>query len=424
MLRSRWRQGGRWQVGAAPLRPPAPAPSRGDVLLAVLVVGIDTVLFTRLTEAPTDRAWVLLDPVPLWLVVAAGAAAVPVLSFRRRAPVAVCVTLAAWAVLLTVTVGSRPLLTLLVALYTAAAAVPLAPAVVCLGAVLAAHGVAATSEALSVGGARPVLVVVAVMTVFTLLDTTAFGVGRWVAASRARAVELVRSGEALAAATVTAERLRIARELHDVVAHAVTVMVLQTTGAHRVLMAEAPRTSPEVLDALSSVEAVGKQAMSELRRLLEVLRTVADEVDAAEPGPGPDGTGTSPGLSRVPALVQEIRATGVSVAVSTTGTAGPLDPSVDLTAYRIIQESLTNVTRHAGPGTTATVRCAWDDGALVLDITDDGAGTPVHATRGLSSGFGFVGLRERVKLVGGSLDVGPGSASGYRVHAVLPAEPR
>ena len=162
--------------------------------------------------------------------------------------------------------------------------------------------------------------------------------------------------------------------------------------------------------------------MGELRRLLEVLRSVADEVDAQEPGPA--ATGDAPGLSRVPALVQEIEATGVCVDLSTSGTAGPLDPSVDLTAYRIIQESLTNVTRHAGPGTTATVRCGWDDGSLVLDITDDGAGTPAHVTRGLSSGFGFVGLRERVKLVGGSLDVEPGAASGYHVHAVLPAVPR
>ena len=216
---------------------------------------------------------------------------------------------------------------------------------------------------------------------------------------------------ALAAAAVDAERLRIARELHDIVAHAVTVMVLQSAGASRIAVKD-----PELAaDAMRTVENTGKQAVAELRRLLEVLRAE----DAAQATPTmPSTVRDTSRLANLDDLVAQIRSIGINVAVEVTGTPCDLDPSVDLAAYRVIQEALTNVNKHAGAGAEARVQLSWQPAELIIEVMDDG-----QVKTGIehpASGYGLLGLAERVKLVGGRLESGPRPAGGFRVHAVLP----
>ena len=217
---------------------------------------------------------------------------------------------------------------------------------------------------------------------------------------------------ALAAAAVDAERLRIARELHDIVAHAVTVMVLQSAGASRMAVKH-----PELAaDAMRTVENIGKQAVAELRRLLEVLR--AEDAAAGDADDAVDKIRGTSRLANLDDLVAQIRSIGINVAVEVTGTPCDLDPSVDLAAYRVIQEGLTNVNKHAGAGAEARVQLSWKPTELVIAVVDDGqvkAGIEHPA-----SGYGLLGLAERVKLVGGRLESGPRPAGGFRVQAVLP----
>jgi signal transduction histidine kinase len=300
---------------------------------------------------------------------------------------------------------------LLVALYTVAAYRPLLPSVGCLVATFVAQTFAIRYELFSsiTSWERAVLAFTAL---FVLFDSAAWGVGRWVAASRAQARHLVETRALLAAEAVNAERLRIARELHDIVAHAVTVMVVQATGASRLMDRE-----PDVArEAMQAVQDAGRLAMAEMRRLLEVLRTVTDDDEQS--------VGSEMArMSMLNLLMDQVRAAGVSVEVTTLGTEGQLDPSVDLTGYRVVQEALTNITRHAGPGTSADVRYQWSPDRLEIVITDDGKGSPQPGVQAMSSGYGFIGLRERVKLIGGEVHAGPDSIAGYRVHAILPAEP-
>jgi signal transduction histidine kinase len=397
-------------MAAAPTIDPQVLPSsvsRRDIALAAAAVGLDTLLFTSIMENAENRGWSAFDP-SAGVVALLGLAAFPALALRRRAPVAVSLGLSAYAAALTLTIGSRPLASLLVALYTAAALRPVRRSGWCLVATLGAHSMtvayetsAATSNWLTIAG---------VAIVFTLFDLAAWFLGRWAAATSRHARQLIETREAMAEEAVSAERLRIARELHDIVAHAVTVMVLQVAGARRQLTRD-----PALAEAaLQSVEAVGKQAMAELRRLLEVLRTVSaadDDLDAE----------ATASLANLEVLVKQAETAGVTVKLSARGVADRLDPSVELTAYRIVQEALTNVTRHAGPGAHAEVILSRRDGSIAIDVENDQAGTVPAVTSQLTSGYGLVGLRERVKLMGGEISTGARDEGGYRVHATLPA---
>lgn len=339
------------------------------------------------------------------MVVLLNLAILPLLVLRRHAPVAVSLGLCAFAAALTLSVGSRPLLSLFIALYTAAALRPIQQCAYCLAATLGTHWLIALYD--SPATLSSWASVIGVAAVFSMLDLTVWFFGRSAAVTSRRARELVETREAMAAEAVASERLRIARELHDIVAHAVTIMVLQASGARRQLA-----RNPALAEAaLQSVEAIGKQAMGELRRLLEVLRSVADE----DPG-----TGIPETLRNLETLVRQTEAAGVSVTLSTRGLAGQLDPSVELAAYRVVQEALTNVTRHAGPGAHADVVLFKNEESLAIDVDNDHGGSVPSVTTELSSGYGLVGLRERVKLMGGELSVGPSDDGGYRVHAVLP----
>jgi signal transduction histidine kinase len=201
---------------------------------------------------------------------------------------------------------------------------------------------------------------------------------------------------------VAAERARIARELHDVVSHAISVTVLQARGARRVLDVD-----PEAArDALDAIEQTNTSALGDMRRLLAVLRDTEDE--AAEHAPQPT-------LARLDGLVTQVRASGVPVEVEVGGAERELPPGVDLSAYRIVQEALTNVIKHAGDA-RATVRLDYSDDALTISIADDGT----HAGDGEGSGHGLIGIRERVSVVGGEVEAGPRAGGGFEVRARLP----
>jgi len=218
-----------------------------------------------------------------------------------------------------------------------------------------------------------------------------------------RAARLERERELLAREAVADERARIARELHDVVAHAVTVMTVQSGAARRVM--DADRDAAR--DALSAVEATGREALAELRRLLDVLRTGDEATDALAPQP------TAAGIED---LVAETRRAGVPVELRASGSPRGLPPGMELTVFRIVQEALTNVRKHAGPA-RAGVRIAYAEDAVEVEVRDDGRGA---AAEGGAPGHGVVGMRERVALFGGSLEVGPAPEGGWRVRARLP----
>jgi signal transduction histidine kinase len=203
---------------------------------------------------------------------------------------------------------------------------------------------------------------------------------------------------------VTEERTRIARELHDVVAHRVSLMTVQA-GAAKTVAADDPEGA---LQAMEAVEDAGRQALVELRHLLGVLRPEAEV----------DGLGPQPGLGDVPRLVDEFREAGMDVSLTMNGAQTDLPVSVDLSAYRIVQEALTNVLKHAGTGASAEVHLSSDNHGVAIEVLDNGHGATILP----GSGHGIVGMRERALLSGGSLDAGPRPGGGFQVVAQLPIE--
>ena len=218
-------------------------------------------------------------------------------------------------------------------------------------------------------------------------------------AERARVLELERDANARVAAAE--ERVRIAREMHDVVGHSVSVMVVQA-GAERLALGE---ESPATREALLAIERTGREALAEMSRLLGVLRKEGEGLALAP----------RPSIAQVDALVQTVRAAGVPVELRVEGDQTDLPPSVDVSAYRIVQEALTNVVKHAGPA-RATVVVRYSGRAVELEVTDDGEGS----VNGNAAGYGLAGMRERVALHGGTLDASSGSDGGFTVKPRLP----
>ncbi|MFE0156761.1 sensor histidine kinase [Nonomuraea sp. NPDC059007] len=197
-----------------------------------------------------------------------------------------------------------------------------------------------------------------------------------------------------------AERDRISREMHDVVSHSLAVMVSQAEGG-RLSDPDAPRA-----EVFATIAGVGREALRDMRGLLGVLR--AD-----------GGTAPQPGLGDLPDLLDQVRDTGVRVAVQENGDAQPLRPAADLTAYRVIQEGLTNVIKHAGATAAADLTLAWRPDGLHITITDDGDGPPAEG-----AGVGLTGMRERLSMVGGTLEAGRRAGAGFVLSATVPYEPR
>ncbi|MET9621311.1 MULTISPECIES: sensor histidine kinase [unclassified Streptomyces] len=229
-----------------------------------------------------------------------------------------------------------------------------------------------------------------------------------------RASRLEQEREAQAKVAVAAERARIARELHDVVAHNVSVMVVQADGAAYVLDAS-PDQAKQALETISST---GRQALAEMRRLLGILRT-GEHQEAGEYVPQPD-------VEQIEDLVETVRGAGLTVDFRVEGTPRPLPSGVELTAYRIVQEALTNTRKHGGPDAGASVRLVYFDDGLGLLVEDDGRGATheMYEDGGADGrGHGLIGMRERVGMVGGTLDAGPRPGGGFRISALLPLKP-
>ncbi len=208
---------------------------------------------------------------------------------------------------------------------------------------------------------------------------------------------------------VVEERLRIARELHDVVAHTMATINVQAGSAAHVLA-----TRPEVAaEALQAIKTASRDGLRELRAILNVLRQ-ADDADPTQP---------TPGLAQLDTLVAGARRAGLETTLTVTGAPVPLPAAADLAAYRIIQESLTNTIRHAGPA-TATVSVSYTSDEVRICVTDTGLGQPVAAAGPGTGGHGLAGMRERASAVGGSVETGPGPDSGFRVMARLPLPSR
>ena len=229
-----------------------------------------------------------------------------------------------------------------------------------------------------------------------------------------RAERAEREREEYERRAVMDERLRIARELHDVVAHSMSVIAVQAGTGHHLLKSDPAQAER----ALAVVEETSRTALVEMRRMLGVLRDADD-------APGDDATGPrtpAVGLGALSDLVARVRNAGLAVELTTTGSFDDLSPGVDLSAYRIVQEALTNVIKHGGE--MALVSVCRDDSGLVLDISDQGdrAGVKV-ASSGTHVGQGLIGMRERVVVLGGTFSAGPSAVGGYRVHAVLPMSP-
>jgi signal transduction histidine kinase len=267
-----------------------------------------------------------------------------------------------------------------------------------LGAVTAVVFGAATAVASGIGDFIPATAATIPMVV------AALGIGHAVAFNRLRTAE---AKEAEAQRRLTEERLRIARELHDVVSHSISVINVQAGVAAHVID-DQPEKARE---ALLAIKTTSKEALRELRGILGVLREEATG----------ETTAPAPGLAQLPLLIDTSMRAGVSTRLDISGVARPLAPAVDLAAYRIIQESLTNVLRHAGPA-SADVKVAYEDQRVVIEVTDDGnGGSNGHRESG-GAGLGIAGMRERVAAVGGELETGPRLGRGFRVRASLPME--
>ncbi|MFE3292721.1 sensor histidine kinase [Rhodococcus sp. NPDC059234] len=220
---------------------------------------------------------------------------------------------------------------------------------------------------------------------------------------RARLLELERAQEAEIAAIN--ERTRIAREMHDIVAHSLTVVIAQADGGRY-----SARADPEAaIAALETISETGRQALTDMRALLSVLRE--DQ---------PRETSSTPQVSDIDALVADLRDGGLEVDLRVEGEPGELSTGAGLTAYRIVQESLTNVLKHAGPAAHVVVTEQWTEGLLVLTVVDDGRGASGALVAPSAGGQGVIGMRERAELHGGGFEAGPVVGGGYRVRAELP----
>jgi signal transduction histidine kinase len=213
-----------------------------------------------------------------------------------------------------------------------------------------------------------------------------------------RATDLERERDQRAALATSAERARITRELHDIVAHGLSVMVVQAQGAAAALRRHPERTET----ALQDIIATGRASLTEMRRLLGVVRE--------DPGRAPQ-----PGIAALPALVDQVRAAGTPVRLDIEGEPVPLPAGVDLSAYRIVQEALTNTLKHAGPGAQARVRLGFGPERLEIEVHDNGSGPST-----VDSGNGLRGIAERVAMLQGQLSTGPGPDGGFRLRASLP----
>ena len=336
---------------------------------------------------------------PLWLYLAAALLMTVPLAWRRRAPLAVVVVVMGALTAQSLALGdSAPspdseLVAWLVAVYS-----------------VAAHS--QRRSALAGGGISLVAGLVWLGPDDFLLPVVVFG-GAWLAgrlmrgrqlyaaALEERAGALERDREVNARLAAAEERVRLARELHDVVGHSVSLMVVQA-GAERLALGE---ERPSTREALLAIERTGREALAEMSRLLGILRTHGEQLALAP----------RPSLAQVETLVQTVRDAGVPADLRVEGEPAMLPPGIDVSAYRILQEALTNVVKHAGPA-RASIVVRYSSHAVEVEVADTGRGE----VNGHQAGYGLAGMRERVELCGGTLEAGNRDQGGFAIRARLP----
>ncbi|MGI5125981.1 sensor histidine kinase [Pseudonocardia sp. CA-107938] len=369
-----------------------------DVLLAVGGCVLDLVAFSTLVAGT----------LPGWLIgyAVVGFAA---LLWRRRFPRTVFAILwlhTLYASTFTDTYG--PVVGIAIAVFTVAELCSARTALGALVLTLIPIGVIAAAESAGVAPALAVSAAVASFTILSMVDVGAWALGRWSRAHRAELALAQEQRRAEAARAVAAERVAIARDLHDVVSHSVGVMTLQAAGARTVLAAGKAERATQ---ALTDIEDAGGRAMVELRRMLDILRAPGAE----EPG----DRRAHPTLGDLEALVDEVRASGVPARMAVVGQPRELRASSELAIYRVVQEALTNVLKHAGPGTPTVVELQWSDAGLTVQVSNT---APTGRGSGSGSGYGLIGLRERMESVGGTLTTAAEPDGGFRVTATVPRE--
>ncbi|SMQ71165.1 Signal transduction histidine kinase [Agreia sp. VKM Ac-1783] len=414
------------------LRPrPSRREYRADVILAIVIFALSLGSLELY-----DSAGFYAAPAPPWLGVVMMLLQSAPLAWRRRYPLSVLVFSA--AVFMAVQILHVPEvlfsnIAFFIAMYTAGAwsrnrrlamvsrlLVIVAMFVWLFSALLGAAFSAAFADMDVVGSVSPALAVGLVTVVQNLLyfgGAYYFGSRAWVAArERAalqdRTVQLAEERERTAAQAVSLERLRIARELHDVVAHHVSVMGVQAGAARRVLQ----RDPQQAAESLSAIESSAREAVDELHRMLSTLR------DDSSPSSGTSGPADEPsthGVEQLRDLLDDARSAGLAAQLTVVGEPRPLSALVSITVYRVVQEAITNAIKHAGPSAAIDVRLRYRELSVEVEITDSG-GTPSRGA-GQGSGLGIVGMRERLSAVGGTLEAGPRARGGYLVRADIPA---
>ncbi len=362
------------------------------------------------------------DLPPLWAVIVLGAAGTAVVLLRRHHPVLMFalsnVLFLVGSAAGTAAEGLLPLFTVYaVSIYRSTRA-----AWICFGAGAGVAIIAALFQALrppwplgadSGGGqgflrdgGNAAIASIVVLLIATLIGTNVGGRQRYVAALLERAAQLARERDAQAEIASARERERIAREMHDVIAHSLSVMIALSEGAR----ASVPEHPHRAQDAIGRVAETGRRTLGEVRRLLGTVRGTADgrAVDRAP----------QPGIDEVPALVAEFARAGLPVTYSTSGPP-TRDPALELTLYRLVQESLTNALRHSPQATVVTVTLTWAADVVHVVVDNDGPDEPAPAG---DVGRGILGMRERVALYGGDVEAGPRPTTGWRVRASLPFE--
>jgi len=379
-------------------------PMAGDTVLAVLLGLVDLLLFVadQFTELPELPPWYVAVPINIAMVTP--------LVFRRRSPLwSAYVVLVVSIVHATLMLGIGSAAGLAMSIYSVVVYAGRRQALVFVGAVIVSSAVQLTLEPPD-------------DELFIAILLLAFGIalcwtlGEFVGARRAYDVEvearlhlLETERDQATRIAVAEERGRIARELHDVVAHAVSVMVVQADGASYAIQSD-----PELAQrAVQTISETGRGALGELRRLLDVLRS--DDADGEPRVPQPDAHALAE-------LADRMRTSGVPVELETDD-LGDLPAGVSLGIYRIVQESLTNTLKHAGRGATAAVRVHRTGDLVEVLVSDDGAGRVPQlagSPHRLPGGNGLIGMRERAHVYGGTLDVGPAPGGGWQVRAALP----
>jgi signal transduction histidine kinase len=373
------------------------------VPLAQLDQRRQSLLFDLTTAAAVALLALVLIQLNPWIVVH-GLAMAAALVWRRSRPVVVFGVVAALAAGQLLTPGDAYVLVshdiaVLIAMYSVVKYADrpvygIGAGVVCLG------GVALVPLTLTRGNSAYLLAVLTLSVVIVWLLAWSMRTRRlYVDSLEDRAATAERERDHLARIAVAEERARIARELHDMVAHSLSVMIVHADGA-TLALDKAPDRARE---ALRTVSDTGRGALVEMRHLVTVLRSNDD---------GTDDTHTS-----VTTTLDRARAAGLSVRADISGDPAALPAGVELAAFRIVQESVTNALKHAGAGATATLRLTYTPAGVEIDFRDDGAGGPV-----VDGGHGLIGMRERVALYGGGITAGPDAGGGWRVTATIPVE--